>query len=391
MNTFNAFPEKTRGSSSAHRNLIPVFRGSAVVDRHDFGFGPAPTDLIEKDAFIDTHSEERPPVMPYSWEVCSANTFTCTDAKVSSRALQEKVKEIIRKSPADVSDLSDWEFSGVFYPQELRTVFKVSIFENSAGHKDSCLVEMQLQEGDRVAFQGLCSYVKSQAQLVHAFAEEWGFDDEDEDELDDEWDTGYTHRSFAPLPLPSSLLSKLETVDFANEEFGPFDDSKNCLVDAFLENTCSSFLDVRRTGWQDLAKETTETEVVEALLEARVNGQECISLAADVLQQDAKCDLTADTQRCVLKTLLNIAETGDFEACRKISSLKSQIIEIAGDTKHHQTETRAIAVRLMQCLVQHNKSVDMDFVSAIRVRSKDKCRVSDDALHALSSLKLIST
>lgn len=171
--------------------------------------------------------EERPPVLPYSWQVCSPDTFTCSDPSISPRAIQEQVKNIIRKSPADVSACSAWEFNAVFYPEEQRTAFKVSIFENASDPKNSCLVEMQLIEGDRVAFQGLVSHVRAQAKLKYAFAEEWGFEEE-EQEFDDKCDVSYKHTSFTPLPLPSSLLAKLKP-DFKTKDSHKFatDDSKN--------------------------------------------------------------------------------------------------------------------------------------------------------------------
>jgi len=296
-------------------------------------------------------------------------------------------------SPADISSNSEWEFSAVFYPQETKTELKVCIYDNDASSKNSCLIEIRLIQGDRVAFQGLVSYVQAKAKLVYAFAKEWGFEDEPVDET--QFAGGYQHQSFAPLPIPASLLESLDTIEIASDDF-PFADSKFSYADALLENACSRYVDVRHNGWQQLAQETSDISFAEALLESRANGKECISLATDVLQREAPVcdfgiDLTADVQRCVLKTLLNIARTGDVEACRKICRLtKPQIIKFA-ENKSNPTETRATAVQLMQCLVEHNKSVDKDFVTALRVRSHDKCRVSKYAHHALASLQLIST
>merc|ERR1712037_1074838 len=98
----------------------------------------------------------------------------------------------------------------------------------------------------------------------------------------------------------------------------------------------------------ELANETSDTSFAEKLLEARVNGQGCVSLASAVLQQDtATCDLAVDTQRCVLKTLLNIARTGDVGTCRKICSLmKPQIIKLS-ESKSNPNETRATAIKLV--------------------------------------------
>jgi len=317
-------------------------------------------------------AEERPPALPYSWQVCSSNTFTCSDSSVSAQAIQEQVKDIIRKSPADVSCSSEWEFDVVFYPQQERTAFKVSIFENGSDPKSSCLLEMQLQEGDRVAFQGLVSHVRSQAKLKYAFAEQWGFEEEEEEEFEFEA-SSYKHTSFAPLPLPSSLLAT-----------SPFIDDSNSLAEILLENSCSPFADVRRTGWQELANSTDESAFAKSLLDARANGQDCVALAAAELKADVTCNITIDTQRCVLKTLSNIAKTKDAEACRKICALKPQILQLASDTQNHPTETRATAVQLMQSLIEYKD--DADFVRALQKRSVGTCRVSNLARDAVSSL-----
>jgi len=171
-----------------------------------------------------------PPPLPYSWELCSTNTFVCNDTTVSAQSLQEKVMDLVRKSPADISCNSEWQFTGTCYPQQVRTVFQVSIFTDETQPKNAWLLEMQLHEGDRVAFQGLCSYIQSQANLAYAFADEWGFVDDDEvDELDSNWDKGYQHRSFAPPPLPASLLAKMEQVDMTSLPF-MYKYSRSCLL-----------------------------------------------------------------------------------------------------------------------------------------------------------------
>jgi len=218
MASFNAIPPKSRGSDAKGSVAVAfapgqLFRTSArVID-------PVPYDdeFLHKidDSLIV--AEERPPALQYSWQVCSSNTFTCSDSSVSAQAIQEQVKDIIRKSPADVSCSSEWEFDVVFYPQQKRTAFTVSIFENGSDPKSSCLLEMQLQEGDRVAFQGLVSHVRSQAKLKYAFAEQWGFEKEEEEEFEFEA-SDYKHTSFASLllPLPSSLLATSPFIDDSN-------------------------------------------------------------------------------------------------------------------------------------------------------------------------------
>ena len=300
---------------------------------------------IQKDILIPT-TEALPPPLPYSWEFCSANTFVCKDS-VSAQSIREQVMKIVRDSPADISCDSDWQFTGTCYPQQVKTVFQVSIFNNDAkaGQKNSFLIEMQLQEGDRVTFQGLCSYVQSQANLAYAFAEQWGFDQVEG--LDSQWEKGYQHRCFAPPPLPPSLVSKMEQIDL---EALPFMDSSNSLIDILLDNASSSFVDVRRTGWQELARATEDENTVEALLQASVNDEECISLGARVLREDSTCELTADTQRCVLRTLLNMSMSKDIDARRKISALKDGINKVAKDNHRHPVETRSIAGQLIQSL-----------------------------------------
>ena len=159
---------------------------------------------IQKDILIPT-TEALPPPLPYSWEFCSVNTFVCNDS-VSAQSIREQVMEIVRNSPADISWDSDWQFTGTFYPQQVKTVFQVSIFNNDAKAGQSFLIEMKLQEGNRVTFQRFCLYVQSKANLAYAFAEERGFDQVDE--LDSQWEKGYRHRRFAPPPLPELLTQK---------------------------------------------------------------------------------------------------------------------------------------------------------------------------------------
>jgi len=397
--SFNAFPETYRGTScrsDVHRGVKPSsWRRDASTDG-GLSISNVEFPFLDDDAVQHKDVEVPPPELPYSWEVCSSNTFTCSDSKISPQILRENIMGIVRKVPADITTGNSlWEFNGVIYPQELKTVFKVAFFNNAA-EKNSCIVEMQLQEGDRVAFQGLCSYVKAQAGLVYAFAEEWGFgDDDDDDELDaNEWEGGYQHRSLAPLPLPSALLSELDSISIDDEEFSPFNadslrGSGNSLAEMLLENTCSPFADVRNSGWQELAKATNDLSVAEALVAARVNGEDCVTLATAILQQGATCDITADTQRCVLKTLLNITRNGVPAVCRKIIiNLKTQIINFASASA--SVETRAIVVQLMQGLVPHmegsqSKTVEQ-FGSVIRSIANDSCRASDHARRALKSL-----
>lgn len=276
-----------------------------------------------------------------------------------------------------MSACSEWEFNAVFYPEEQRTAFKVSFFENASDPKSSCIVEMQLQEGDRVAFQGLVSHVQSQAKLKYAFAEQWGFDDEEEEEEFEDQSDSYSHTSFAPLPLPSSLLAKLKPT---------FDDSKNPLAGILLENSCSPFADVRRTAWQEMANSTNESAFAKSLLGARADGKDCITLAGAELKTPATCSLTIDTQRCVLKTLLNIAKLKNSEACCKICVLKPQILQLASEGTRNPTETRAIGVQLMQSLVGYRKADDADFVRELQARCVGTCRVSELARNAVSSL-----
>jgi len=329
---FNAFAPKTRGCD---------YRGSSSHAHHDLA-----DPQIHND--ISIPSKRLPPPLPYSWEMCSSNTFVSRDCAVSARSLREEVMSIVRKSPADISRNSEWEFTGTFYPQQVKTVFLVSIFnDETKSQKNSCVLEMQLHEGDRVAFQGLCSYVQSQAKLAYAFADQWGFVDEVE-ESDSNCDKGYQHRSFAPPPLPPSLLTKMEEVDMSALPF--MDTSENCLVDILIENASSSFIDVRHTGWQELAQITGDENTAEALLQASVNDEECISLGARVLREDSTCELTVDTQRCVLRTLLNIARTRDVDACQKISALKTEISKHAEDCKRNSAEARSTAAQLIQCL-----------------------------------------
>merc|ERR1711939_446754 len=115
------------------------------------------------------------------------------------------------------------------------------------------------------------------------------------------------------------------------------------------ENASSTFIDVRHTGWQELASATEDENTAEVLLQTSVNDEDCISLGARVLREDSTCELTADTQRCVFKTFLNIALTRDTDARREISVLKEEISKLAKDC-NNSVEARPTAVQLIQCL-----------------------------------------
>jgi len=94
---------------------------------------------------------------------------------------------------------------------------------------------------------------------------------------------------------------------------------------------------------------TEDEDTAEALIEASVNDEECITLGARVLREESTCELTADTQRCVLTTLLNIAQTRDVDACRRIRAIKSEIVKLAEHVST-STEARSTAAQLMQCI-----------------------------------------
>ena len=98
-----------------------------------------------------------------------------------------------------------------------------------------------------------------------------------------------------------------------------------------------------------VASATEDENTAEALFQTSVN-DDCISLGARVLREDSTCELTADTQRCVLKTLLNIALTRDTDALRKISTLKTEISKLAEESTNNSVETRSTAVQLIRSL-----------------------------------------
>merc|ERR1712019_220505 len=125
-------------------------------------------------------------------------------------------------------------------------------------------------------------------------------------------------------------------------------DGPNCLVEMFLENACSPYADVRRTGWQELANSSKEVNFAKGLLTAVVNGKDCVTIAIDELKTEETCSLITDTRRCVVKTLLNIAKVGNVDACKKMCILKPEILEIASGKNGHSTEIQCSAVQLMQ-------------------------------------------
>ena len=125
----NIFPNKTRVSASHGQST----KGSSSHTN------PNLVDIQiqkRKDVLIPT-TETLPPPLPYSWELCSTNTFVCNDCTVSAQSLREKVMDMVRKSPADISCNSEWQFTGTCYPQQVKTVFQVSIFNDETQPKNS--------------------------------------------------------------------------------------------------------------------------------------------------------------------------------------------------------------------------------------------------------------
>lgn len=382
---FDSKPVKTRGVPVGFRK--PVYRDATVSLQKQIFRGALVNhvDTVKDEGFLTlkTDSTDDLPTMPYPWQVCSSNTFTCTNYSKSPRDLQDQLKEIIRRSPADVSPTSDWQFKAVFYPKEVKTAFTVSLFADDSDQKNAFLVEMHLTEGDRVAFQNLVSYARSKANLKYAFADKLGFlDEDDDDEEVDRWDAGapYEHTSFGPLPLPKSLLLKMQADETP-------DDGTNSLVEMFLENASSCYADVRRTGWQELANCSKEVDFAKALVTARVNDKDCITIAIEELKTEVTtCSLITDTRRCVIKTLLNIAAKAEnVEACARMCVLKPEILAIASGKIENinSTEIQCSAVQLMQHLIAHHLSHEKEFVAALKYRATGSCRVSNCAQEAL--------
>ena len=113
------------------------------------------------------------------------------------------------------------------------------------------------------------------------------------------------------------------------------DDGPNCLVEMFLENVCSCYADVRRTGWQELVNSSKEADFAKALVTARVDDKDFVTIAIEELKTEVTWSLIAGTRRCVIETLLNIAvktenvEVFIIKACKEMCVLKPEILEIA--------------------------------------------------------------
>lgn len=336
-----------------------VTRGAAL-------FRSLPTEdnsHTKDDAWVDDAVEDVVPALPYPSEFCSPNTFASSGTNCAPEKLQDLIIAALAKTKeVDILSQSRWDFTSVFYPDQVRTIFKTSIFKNNAGAKNDCLVEMQLQEGDRCAFQNLCTYVRSNTKLAHAFADEWGYDTEsDEEDIEEEY--SYSHRTFAPLPLPTSLSPEDTETD---DDLSPTG-SDNVVLDVLVANIHSAFADVRRNSWQELANNKRLAEE----MVTRANGLELATSALDQCDAAKNDSVSCDTQRCVMKTVLNSAECDGFEKVHSfvgLDHLKKHIVQLS--KKNNSLETRSIAVSLMQSLLKKSKDQD-DLISALKESKRD--------------------
>ena len=64
------------------------------------------------------------------------------------------------------------------------------------------------------------------------------------------------------------------------------DDGPNCLVEMFLENACSCYADVRRTGWQELVNSSKEADFEKALVTARVDDKDFVTIVIEELKTE---------------------------------------------------------------------------------------------------------
>lgn len=372
----------------------PVYRGARPSDRSEpLLRGALSSGDVEHHTFsIDSSSiGETPPSLPYRSEFCSPTTFKSRDsAALAPLELREALVKSLLAVEVDVEQGNKWEMGCVFYPEQEKTSFLLKMFDNtnSGGKKGACLVEMQLTRGDRFAFEHLTAHLRREVGLDEAFE---AFDDGfgfgvDESDLDfEEESVPYEHTTWKPLPLPVSLLPV--AAELGADLFGDrvAETNMSPMLEVLTRNTRSCFADVRRSGWQELAKMTGEKAMADALLAASIEGQTGLEMVVSVLN---KCEprprgLLEDIQRCVLKTLLNLSISADATqlfALRGMAHLKAKVISLS--ERLNSLETRTLAVALIEKLASAD---DVEFRTTLETCScGEKSRVSTRAALALN-------
>jgi len=357
-------------SVSAYRSSIPAIPKPDLVD-------------VERDSVLEP-AQDVPPEMPYKLSFASQNTFKSVEKSASE--VKVSAVEVLEQLKVDVLFSSGWELQCEMYPNETKTPFLVKIFSDEDGsRKQSCLVELQLVDGDHFAFQYMCRYFQKYMALEDAHK---GFDDFGfgfESQFDQALPDTYEHAEWKPLPLPSTLPRSVSSDDLSLFAPVELDEAEIVPVVAVLaENTLSDFADVRRDGWRELAKVTGEEAMASALLDVTVAGTNAIDFAVGTfVSLEVHDELTEDHRRCVMKTLLNLCGVKRDSSLGTNERLRAKILSVAKDIRNTY-ECRSIALQLLQKV--ETPSSDKEYRMTLETCSVETGRVGKCAIQALNSL-----
>lgn len=334
-----------------------------------------------------------PPVLPYALTLCSPNTYA-SDSSIGPEKLNRKLETLLVKIPVDIEKNGEWELHCVFYPNAEETSFEVHFFQDNScksSSKNACLIEMQLMGGNRCAFQKLCKYVRIQLDLQSAFCgTAWGsfYSAPQIEQASKEAEYIYQPSRPMPLPKPGNLT---RTSSESVPVFGVQEETNGCanFVDILFNYLVSPFADVQHTGWQELARATTELKMQTAVCKSTCNGTDIVSFAAAVLEKsECSTSVCKDTVRCVLQTLVRVYQSASQDQKLRVESLQKKILALAQNGSSR--EIRSLAVDLVQRLIPSSGSVAKTaLIQTLKTCSAGECRVSVKARGILSSLRVV--
>lgn len=333
-----------------------------------------------------------PPVIPYALELCSPNTYR-SDSSIGPAKLSRNYEALLVQAQIDVEKNGEWELHCVFYPDAEETSFDVHFFldnSHTSSSKNASLIEMQLMGGNRCAFQKLCKFVRIKLDLQSAFCgTAWGsFYSAPQIEQASK-ETEFVYQPSRPMPLPKPGNLTRSTSSEAVNVFGAQDETNGCAsyVDILFNYLLSPFADVQHTGWQELARATTELRMQTAVCKTICNGTDIVRFAAAVLAT-SECSMSVckDTVRCVLQTLVRVYQSASQEQKNRIEGLQKEILRLAQTGPSR--EIRSLAVDLVQKLLPSSGS-KTTLIQTLQTCSAGECRVSAKARGILSSLKVV--
>ena len=276
---------------------------------------------------------------PYKTEFFAFNTFTSHDER-TPKELQNLLVKTLKQIPVDMEGTT-WEKDCVFYPNETKTAFFLKIFDNrEAGKHGSCLIEMQMIEGDRFAFEHLCSHIKQVTYLSDAF-EIFGNNDSFVNESAATLMRPYEHAQWKPLPLPPTAEFSGVTTSGCDDDLGLFDSTEMPL----MENIYSPFHNVRQYAWRELAFATNEQAMAKVFLKETNDKKSALHELDHMLRKLVYgTKKKGDTIRCLLKVLYNVVDYAFGTQLELVSAMKDMIIISTGPEYYIQTRVNAIAL-----------------------------------------------